>query len=227
MKTFWMTLLTSTFFLFAGKSEASTATLPTMQAQATQVGNYTVDKEGNRQQSNINPASKNNHQAYRLRVGDKLRFDLLNSNYKINSEVTIDNLGSINLEYINWIDVKGQTLEEATKKITDLYKNDFFVAPNVKLRLVEKAPLRYKILGQVANPGFYEVPPGLEVDLLDAIAIAGGYTRIAGKITFKYYLPGGEEEVRDYKIKELTKKASANIPELRGDETIIVGESFF
>jgi protein involved in polysaccharide export with SLBB domain len=210
-----------------GVLKASTVNmLPTRQAEPKRVAQYSVDQNGNpTPQTNV--SNSRSHAAYRLRVGDKLRFELLNNKYKINSEVIIDNLGSINLEYINWIDVKGKTLQEATEEITELYAKDYFVAPNLKLRLVEKAPLRYKILGQVANPGFYEVPPGLEIDLLDAIAIAGGYTRIAGKITFKSQLPNGDESVRDYKIRELTKKLSASIPELKGDETIIVGESFF
>ena len=47
--------------------------------------------------------------------------------------------------------------------------------------LLGYAKRRFSILGQVNRPGSYEMPessPG-GIDLLEAIAMAGGYTRIA------------------------------------------------
>jgi polysaccharide export outer membrane protein len=207
--------------------EASTAALPNHQAKPLKVTQYKVGKDGELQNNSSSMEKVDSREAYRLRAGDKVRFELLNESPKIETQHEIDNLGSINLEYINWVEIVGKTLKEANEHISKLYAKDYFVNPKVKLRLVEKAPLRYKILGQVANPGFYEVPPGLEVDLLDAIAIAGGYTRIAGRITFKAPLPDGGDEVKTFKMKELTSKSTSRIPQLKGDETIIVGESFF
>lgn len=219
------TILSCLLAIQAGVISASTsAELPTHQAQANKVAQYSLNESG---ELSIKEMESNapTREAYRIREGDKLKFVLVND--KIDVEVIVDNLGSINLEYINWVEVKGKTLDEATNTITALYEKDFFVNPNLKLRLIEKAPIRYKILGQVANPGFYEVPPGLEIDLLDAIAIAGGYTRIAGKITFKSKTSGRSPSIQNYKIKELTKATEDRIPGLKGGETIIVGESFF
>ncbi|MDA7622503.1 SLBB domain-containing protein [Verrucomicrobia bacterium] len=84
-----------------------------------------------------------------------------------------------------------------------------------------------KFFGQVANPGYYEVPPGLGVDLLDAIAIAGGYTRLAGKITLKASKLETPSTVKNFKIKNLTNGGKNEIPKLIGGETIVIGESFF
>lgn len=91
----------------------------------------------------------------------------------------------------------------------------------------EFANIRIKILGQVANPGIYEVPPGMEIDLLDAIALAGGYTRIAGKVTINYN-EKGEQKTESFRLKDLTKgSVNGTLPKLTGNVTIIVGESIF
>lgn len=187
---------------------------------------FKVDNEGNvatKRTLSEQPARK----TYRLRAGDKLQFELLNDKYKFESDVVVDNQGAVNLEYINWVGVEGKTLEEASLEIQELYAKDYFVNPSLKLRLTEKAPIRFKILGQVANPGYYEVPPGLGVDLLDAIAIAGGYTRLAGKIILKSYDSESPSEIRNFKIRNLTKVGKNQIPKLIGGETIVIGESFF
>ncbi len=218
----WITVSLVAFCASSSRSVGSE--LEIHQAKPIQAVQYSLGPE-----SGIKPNSskKVDRAPYELRIGDKLKFELLNSGYAKTVDVTIDNVGSVNLDYINWVEIAGLTLEEATAKIKQLYAKDFFVNPQINLRIVEKAKLKYKILGQVANPGFYEVPPGLEVDLLDAIAIAGGYTRIAGKITFKTPLSDGGVDITTYKLRELTKKSNSEIPPLKGDETIIVGESFF
>ena len=187
---------------------------------------FKVDNDGNVTSTGTiskQPARK----TYRLRAGDKLRFELLNDKYNFESDVVVDNQRAVNLEYINWVGVEGKTIEEASLAIQELYAKDYFVNPNLKLVLTEKAPIRYKIFGQVANPGYYEVPPGLGVDLLDAIAIAGGYTRLAGKIALRSDGSEPSSEVKTFKIKNLTKGRKNEIPKLIGGETIVIGESFF
>lgn len=83
---------------------------------------------------------------------------------------------------------------------------------------------RFQILGQVVNPGFYEVPSDIAIDVLDAIAIAGGYTRLANKVTLKY--PIGEEEiVATFKLRDLKRVPTNQTPKIKTNSTIIVGES--
>ena len=187
---------------------------------------FKVDNDGN-----VAPAltisKQSARKTYRLRTGDKLRFELLNDKYKFESDIVIDNQGAVNLEYINWVGVEGKTIEEASLAIQELYAKDYFVNPNLRLTLAEKAPIRFKIFGQVANPGYYEVPPELGADLLDAIAIAGGYTRLAGKIALRSDESEPSSEVRTFKIKNLTKGRKNEIPKITGGETIVIGESFF
>jgi polysaccharide export outer membrane protein len=180
----------------------------------------------------LDEVSASNRKPYYLRSGDELLLVLTNPGYEFENSVTIDNQGTVNLTHLGWVNLENKTVEQAEILLRAAYADKFFKNPRISLRLVKKAPLRFKILGQVAQPGFYEVPPGLEVDLLDAIAIAGGYTRLANKVTYKYLTQEkkdapAEERIEVYRIRELKRTSNSKIPVLNGDDTIVVGESIF
>ena len=179
--------------------------------------------------SNKQPAivSSSGTNAYRIKNGDKLAFALLNTGYEETANPLVDKQGNINLPLVGVMNVAGKTVGNALASILEHYGQDYFVNPRIKLTVEEKAKIQYKILGQVASPGFYEVPPSLNINLLDAIAIAGGYTRLAGKITLKRPMEVGADQISTYKIKQLTKLRSAEIPDIKGHETIVIGETFF
>ena len=180
----------------------------------------------------LDEVSNSDRKPYFLRSGDELLLKLTNPGYEFENSVTIDNQGTVNLDLLGWVNLENKTLEQAELLLKGAYEDRYFKNPRISLRLVKKAPLRFKILGQVAQPGFYEVPPGLEVDLLDAIAIAGGYTRLANKVTYKYVTQEkkntpAEERIEVYRIRELNRTSNSKIPVLNGGDTIVVGESIF
>ena len=71
--------------------------------------------------------------------------------------------------------------------LQDLLAKDYLVNPHVNVNVTEYSKRRITILGQVQKPGSYDMPDREAVTLLQAIGMAGGYTRIAdpSKITFK------------------------------------------
>lgn len=212
-------------------THADSNELPTRKFEHTRVSLSTEETSKiSAPAANENNAPKRN--PYYLRPGDKLRLDLSNPGYEFFNEVTIDNQGTANLQLLGWVNLEEKTVEQAENELKERYRKEYFKNPRISLRLLEKAPLRFKILGQVAQPGFYEVPPGLQVDLLDAIAIAGGYTRLANKVTYKYLTQESEnsprtEKIETFRIRELKRASATKIPVLNGDDTIVVGESIF
>ena len=66
----------------------------------------------------------------------------------------------------------------ATILVTDLLAKDYLVNPQVSLSVTEFAKRRFTVLGEVQRPGTYDMPFDESVALLQAIATAGGYTRI-------------------------------------------------
>src|SRR5439155_19693871 len=101
--------------------------------------------------------------------------DDLRTNGRLNPE------GNLSVPLLGSIHLAGLTLTQAASKLTDLYGRDYLVNPKVNVMLLSYAKRRFSVLGQVNRPGSYEMSEGSPrgIDVLEAIAIAGGYTRIA------------------------------------------------
>ena len=117
--------------------------------------------------------------------------DDLRTNGRLNPE------GNLSVPLLGSVHLAGLTLTQAASKLTELYGRDYLVNPRVNVMLLSYAKRRFSILGQVTRPGNFEMPessPG-GIDLLEAIAMAGGYTRIAApeRITVRRHNANGDQ----------------------------------
>jgi polysaccharide export outer membrane protein len=149
--------------------------------------------------------------------------DDLRTNGRLNPE------GNLSVPLLGSIHLAGLTLTQAASKLTELYGRDYLVNPRVNVSLLSYAKRRFSILGQVSRPGSIEMPesnPG-GIDLLEAIALAGGYTRIAApeRITIRRHNATGDQ-IFKVNAKRFTKESGGGFLVLPGD-TITVGESIF
>jgi protein involved in polysaccharide export with SLBB domain len=136
--------------------------------------------------------------------------------------------GSVQLPLIGEVKVTGLTIREAREVIRRKYDADFLVNPQVYLNLVDFAERKFTILGQVVKPGAYSMPGGRTIDLLEAVAMAGGFTRSAdkGKVIVKRTSDGGAEGAIKVNAKKLSSGSSDTFKIQPGD-MINVGESWF
>jgi polysaccharide export outer membrane protein len=85
------------------------------------------------------------------------------------------------------------------------------------------------VLGQVNRPGSFEMPEGSPggVDILEAIAMAGGYTRIAApeRISVRRRAAGSDRVIK-VNAKRAAREGGVGFRVEPGD-TITVGESIF
>jgi protein involved in polysaccharide export with SLBB domain len=137
--------------------------------------------------------------------------------------------GNLSVPLLGSIHLAGLTLTQAASRLTELYGRDYLVSPKVNVMLLGYAKRRFSILGQVNRPGSYEMPdssPG-GIDLLEAVAMAGGYTRIAApeRITVRRQGVGGDQ-IFKVNAKRFTKGSGGGFHVDPGD-TITVGESIF
>lgn len=152
--------------------------------------------------------------------------DDLRTNGRLNAE------GNLSLPLLGSVHLAGLTLTQATARVTELYARDYLVNPKVNVMLVGYAKRRFTVLGQVNRPGSYEMPDGSPtgIDLLEAVAMAGGYTRIAApeRITVRRHGPSGDEilKVDGKRLARGTGGARSSFKVQPGD-TITVGESIF
>lgn len=136
--------------------------------------------------------------------------------------------GAVQLPLVGEIKVAGLTIRQAREAIRRLYDADYLVNPQIYLNLVDFAQRKFTILGQVAKPGAYEFPGGRSLGLLEAVGIAGGFTRSAdrGKVLVRRTSEGGAEGSFKVNAKKLSTAGSETFNILPGD-VITVGESWF
>lgn len=150
--------------------------------------------------------------------------DDLRTNGRLNGE------GNLSVPLLGSVHLGGLNLSQAASRLTELYGRDYLVNPKVSVSLLGYAKRRFTMLGQVNRPGSYEMPEGNPggIDLLEAVAMAGGYTRIAApdRISVRRHRDRGQDRVVRVNAKKLAKGEGGSFLVVPGD-TVTVGESIF
>lgn len=87
--------------------------------------------------------------------------------------------GEIQFPFIGVVQVSGLTPRELARKLEQELSKDYFVSPEVLVTVKEYRQEFVIIIGQVNRPGSLPLSPEQRMDILDAIARAGGLTRLA------------------------------------------------
>ena len=166
---------------------------------------------------------------YQLSANDGIGVEVFGED-DLKTTARLDSQGNVSLPLIGSVRVGGLTLAQATTRVTELYARDYLVNPRVKVSLLGYARRRFTVLGQVSKPGSYEMPetsPG-GIDLMEAIAMAGGYTRIAApeRTSVRRHLANGGDQIMRVNAKRVERGQAANFRVQDGD-SITVGESIF
>ena len=123
---------------------------------------------------------------YNIQPGDLLTLTFAGEP-DYNQQVRVDWDGRISLAYLGHggrsdMQAGGGTVSALASRITAYAKdNEVLVNPKVQVLVAEYSGQTFVLLGQVALPGRYAFPRGQKprLDLLEAIALGGGYTRLA------------------------------------------------
>ena len=136
--------------------------------------------------------------------------------------------GTIVFPLIGTVNVGGLTPHDAAAAIRSALARDYLVNPQVTVTVTEYGKRRFTVLGQVEKAGTYEMPEREKMTLLDAIAMAGGYTRIAdsGKVTLKRNV-GGKDTVLRLNAKVMARDSKTTAFEIQPGDVITVSESLF
>ena len=135
-----------------------------------------------------------------------------------------------NLALIGTVAVGGRTISEATEIIKSRYRDGYLKNPQVSLTVRSYARKLFTILGQVQKPGSYDMEGSNQITLLQAIGMAGGYTRIAdpANITVKRLEgTGGAEKIIKLNAKRMAWGDQNSTFFIKTGDVISVGESLF
>ena len=146
----------------------------------------------------------------------------------LKSKTIIDVDGMVMLPLLGQVKIGGMTLGQATAQIQQLYNRDYLVNPQVNLIVEKFAARRFAVMGQVQHPGSFDFPQNEPVNLLEALAISGGYTRLGApsKVSVRRVENGSPKIYRldaDAIAKDQKKKPFEILP----NDVITVGERNF
>lgn len=167
---------------------------------------------------------------YILQPLDKLSFEVFNEPLMART-VRISAENTIVLPLIGQIDLKGKTLRQAESAIRELLDRDYLVNPQVNLSVLEYAPRYVNMVGQFNSPKKVEFPQEKELRLIDAITLAGSFTRLADQKHVKLIrtLADGTTETRVINCEKLIFSSAASSSNqdnvlLQPNDTISVDE---
>lgn len=147
---------------------------------------------------------------------------------ELDTEVRVPEDGQITFPLIGKVTLADKSVEQATRLIQDRLQARFFVNPQVTISVVEQAKRLFTVLGQVQRPGTYRFPDRQNLNLIQVIGIAGGYTRLADptRITVKRQA-AGEEKIFRLNGKRLARDQQSEPFAVEAGDLISVGERLF
>lgn len=130
---------------------------------------------------------------YRLGAGDKIRVVVLQDT-EFSGDYEVNAAGGISARMLGPIQVVGLTVAEVEEMLRERYRSQgYLVSPRLSVELVAMRP--FYVVGEVSRVGQFPYVNCLRV--IQAVAIAGGFTRRAGRtrLTIKrFYSTSAEEE---------------------------------
>jgi protein involved in polysaccharide export with SLBB domain len=149
----------------------------------------------------------------RLQAGEKIRVTVYGE-ASLSGDYPIDASGFVSLPLAGAIKAEGLTRSELESQLAERFRSQYLRNPKVTVSVVEYLP--FYIIGEIQRPGVYPYNSGLNI--LRAIAVAGGTTYRANKATVEIQHTG-ESEMRSYPM-------GASIPVLPGD-LIRIAQRYF
>jgi polysaccharide export outer membrane protein len=180
----------------------------------------------------VNPAdaSAADHGAsdsYVIRDNDLIRLTVFQED-DMTTETRVSKSGYITLPLLGAVEVAGKSVADATNEIRTRLDKDYIINPQVTLAVMEYAEQWVTVLGEVQKPGQVQIPPEGGLDLLGAIALAGGYTRVANPSdVIVRRVINGHDVVARVDAKRLARDTKVQEFLVQPGDRISVGESLF
>jgi polysaccharide export outer membrane protein len=108
---------------------------------------------------------------YRLGSGDKLRV-IVFGEPDLSGEFDVTGSGKVSLPLIGQVQAAAMTVGEFEDEVRSKLMDGYLTNPKVSIEVLNYRP--FYIIGEVDKPGEYPYTTGMNV--LNAVAVAGGYT---------------------------------------------------
>ena len=165
---------------------------------------------------------------YKLSANDLLDFRVFQEP-ELDGVIRVAGDGTAIFPLIGTVNVGGKTVTQATEEIKARYRDGYLVYPQISLTVRTYAQKLFTVLGQVQKPGSYDMKGSDEITLLQAIGMAGGYTKIANpsRVTVKRLEDGGSERLIKLDAKRMARGGDSSSFYIKPGDVITVAESLF
>ena len=166
---------------------------------------------------------------YLVGAGDVLKISVYD-NQDLETVARVNTDGSIQFPLIGSVKLSGLSVEAATRRIEALLADGYLVNPQVTIFIEEYRSKKVVIIGQVINPGVYELQGPTR--LLELISMAGGLRDTAGDeliINRRAKMGGGSPEVIRVDLQQLleTGDSAQNVAIVDADNIFIAKAGMF
>ena len=194
-----------------------------IRAQQSQTGNGTAAANtiSSGTMAGLPPAN------YQLTPGDTVTIRVFREP-ELDSQQRLSRDGTINFPLPGVIRLAGKTTNEASAMIVALLAPDYILHPQVSVSITTYNKQHFTVLGQVSTPGTYDIPEEQTIDILGAVARAGGFTRLAklSEVIVRR-ASGGHEETFTVDVNRMMKDRSRPRFVIQANDTISIPERFF
>lgn len=164
---------------------------------------------------------------YKLTPKDIIDFQITGEP-DLTSVIRISEDGTAIFPLIGSVKVGGLTVPETTAMVTSRLQDGYLGHPQVNITIHTYSKKFFTILGQVKSPGAYDFQGLDEITLLEAVGMAGGYTKTANSssVVVKRFENGHEQVIKLNATRMAGSKDSAAFMIKPGD-VITVKEALF
>ncbi len=163
---------------------------------------------------------------YRISANDLLEISVYRES-DLDTKARVNEDGTITFPLLGNLKIGGLSVTDATRLLTQKLGEDYLVNPQVTVNVIEFSKRQFTVLGSVRQPGVYSLPNNRTIDLLQAIASAGGFSRAADvrHVTVQRRINGKDVS---HKVNAEEMQGGSVAPfEIQAGDTITVAESLF
>lgn len=142
---------------------------------------------------------------------------------ELSRKVRVNTSGRIGLPLVGTIAAEGMTVEELEAEIAKRLAAEYMQDPNVSVFIDEYVSQRITIEGAIKSPGLYPIKG--RTSLLQSIAMAGGTADIANESQIAVFRNTDKGRVIGMFDLRQIRAGTANDPEIRADDIIVVDRS--
>lgn len=165
----------------------------------------------------LGPLCTASAQSFKVGKGDLLSIKVYeHDDLTMNARVTAD--GTIKMPFIGSVKVSAMTAEEISEHLTCRYvEEEYLINPQINVFIEEYRSRKANILGQVKQPGRYEIDGDTSIMVL--VTMASGFTRRAYKKSAQIIriVDGEKQVIEDVDMGETVAPS----------DIIVIQESFF